>query len=95
MVEVDENGLVKRFREKPQLDGLVSGGFFVFNTKVFDYLDDNAVLEQEPLRRLAEDGQLALYEHRGFWKSMDTYRDWLEFNRMWEAGDTPWKVWED
>ncbi len=95
VVEMNDEGLVQRFREKPQLDGIVSGGFFVFNTRVFDYLDDNVVLEQEPLRRLAEDGQLALYEHKGFWKSMDTYRDWLEFNRMWEEGNTPWKVWED
>ena len=88
-----EGGLVRRFREKPQLDGLVSGGFFVFRRGVFDYLDDNCVLEQEPLARLAEDGELAVYKHRGFWKSMDTYRDFLELNQMWERRDRPWQVW--
>lgn len=84
---------VRRFREKPRLDGLVSGGFFVFRRGVFDFLDDNSVLEQEPLARLAEEGQLAVYEHHGFWKSMDTYRDFLEFNQMWERPERPWQVW--
>lgn len=93
VIEVDDNSLVKRFREKPQSDGLISGGFFVFNRKIFDYLDENSILEQEPMMRLAEDRELAVYHHKGFWKSMDTYRDFLELNRMWENNDTPWKVW--
>jgi glucose-1-phosphate cytidylyltransferase len=84
---------VRRFREKPRLDGLVSGGFFVFRRGALDFLDDNSVLEQEPLVRLAEEGQLAVYEHHGFWKSMDTYRDFLDFNQMWERHECPWQVW--
>jgi glucose-1-phosphate cytidylyltransferase len=93
VIEMNSDSLVERFREKPQLDGMISGGFFVFNRKVFDYLDEDCVLEQEPLYRLAKDGELAVYQHKGFWKSMDTYRDFLELNRMWEEGNTPWKVW--
>ncbi|MFQ5790939.1 MAG: glucose-1-phosphate cytidylyltransferase [Acidobacteriota bacterium] len=94
VIELTEDGiLVKRFREKPRLDGVVSGGFFVLHRQVFEYLDEGSVFEQEPLNRLAEDRQLAVYPHRGFWKSLDTYRDFLEFNRMWANKDTPWKVW--
>lgn len=93
VLEVGADSLVRRFREKPQLDGVISGGFFVFDRRIFGYLDENCVLEQEPMRRLAEDGQMAVYTHRGFWKSMDTYRDVQEFKQMWDGGDTPWKVW--
>ena len=94
VAEVDENDIVRRFREKPQLDGTVSAGFFVFNKRIFDYLDDNVVLEQRPLHSLAEDGELALYPHPGFWKSVDTYREWQQLNRMWESGERPWAVWQ-
>jgi glucose-1-phosphate cytidylyltransferase len=95
VLEVDERSLVRRFREKPRLDGLISGGFFVFSRRVFDYLDDDedCVLEQKPLRRMADEGQMAVYQHEGFWKSMDTYRDFQEFNKLWERGETPWRVW--
>lgn len=84
---------VVRFREKPDLDQFVSGGFFVFSRRIFDFLDDDCVLEQRPLMRLADMGELSLYLHKGFWKSMDTYRDYVDLNEMWKAGDTPWKVW--
>ena len=84
---------VDRFREKPQLDYLVNGGFFVFQKRFFDYLDDHCVLEKEPLTRLAEESQLSMYKHDGFWKSMDTYRDFVEYNQMWKDGNTPWKTW--
>lgn len=93
VLDVDSEFRVTSFREKPQLDGMISGGFFVFNRRIFEYLDDVCVLEQEPMRRLAEDGQMAVYRHDGFWKSMDTYRDFNEFNQMWRTGNTPWKVW--
>jgi glucose-1-phosphate cytidylyltransferase len=71
----------------------VSGGFFVFRRDFFQRLDAHCVLEQEPLSGLAADGQLSLYKHAGFWKSMDTYRDFTEYNDLWKRGDTPWKVW--
>jgi len=94
VIEATPDSLVARFKEKPLLEGMISGGFFVFNRKIFDYLDENSILEQEPLAQLAKDGELAVYQHKGFWKSMDTYRDFLELNKMWAEQDTPWKVWK-
>jgi glucose-1-phosphate cytidylyltransferase len=85
---------VQAFSEKPQTgEGLINGGFFVFDKRVFDYLDADPglVFEQEPLRRLAEDGQLMLFEHSGFWQPMDTYREWKLLNDMWDSGQAPWK----
>ena len=93
VIESASGRKVDRFREKPQLDSAVSGGFFVFRREFFLRLDPNSVLEREPLTRLAADGQLSLYRHKGFWKSMDTYRDFVEYNEMWKRGDTPWRVW--
>lgn len=93
VIESQSGDKVDRFREKPQLDSIVSGGFFVFRSEFFQRLDSHCVLEQEPLSGLAADGQLSLYKHAGFWKSMDTYRDFTEYNDMWKRGDTPWRVW--
>ncbi len=87
---------VLEFDEKPTLaEGVVSGGFFVFQREVFDYLDDdpNLFLEQKPLQRLARDGQLSVWMHEGFWHPMDTYRDYLHLNDLWKRGETPWKIW--
>jgi glucose-1-phosphate cytidylyltransferase len=89
-------GVVSSFDEKPQISGgLVNGGFFVCERGFFDYLsdDDDCVLEHEPLRRAAVDGQLAAYAHDGFWQCMDTYREWQLLNRMWESNAPPWRVW--
>ena len=94
LLDLDTNGSVVRFREKPQIDDWVSVGFFVFNRKVFDYLDDNCILEREPLENLAKDGQLVAYRHTGFWHPMDTYRDFLKLNELWRQGGAPWKVGE-
>ena len=74
IMEVGDQGAVRRFREKPQVDGWVNAGFFVFEPGVFAYLDADSVLEQEPLASLAEDGELMAYRHDGFWQPMDTYR---------------------
>jgi glucose-1-phosphate cytidylyltransferase len=87
---------VTEFDEKPTMvEGVVSGGFFVFQREVFDYLDDDPdlFLEQKPLRNLARDGQLSVYLHEGFWHPMDTYRDYLHLNELWKQGETPWKIW--
>ncbi len=90
-----ENGLVKTFKEKPRLDGIINGGFFVFNRKIFSYLiDDSTILEEEPLKRLTRDGQLAMYEHTDFWKCMDTPKDAEELNKLWDSGNASWKVWK-
>ena len=87
---------VTRFAEKPDIEGWASAGFFVFEPAVFDYLGDNGdacVLEQEPMARLAADGQLMAFRHEGFFFAMDTYREVAEINRIWASGDAPWKVW--
>jgi glucose-1-phosphate cytidylyltransferase len=90
-----DGGKVVEFAEKPVAEGVVSGGFFVFQREVFDYLDDDPqlFLEQQPLRQLARDGQLSVYLHEGFWHPMDTYRDYLHLNQVWKQGDPPWKIW--
>lgn len=91
---VDDVPTVARFHEKPQaLEGMINGGYFVFDQRVWDYLEDNDDLyfEREPLMRLAEAGQLAVYQHEGFWQPMDTYREWKLLNELWETGAAPWK----
>ena len=87
--------LVTAFEEKPRGDGgWMNGGFFVLSPEVARYLDgDQAVWEQEPLRALARDGQLASFRHDGFWHPMDTLRDRNELERLWVAGDAPWRCW--
>jgi glucose-1-phosphate cytidylyltransferase len=90
------DGHVVEFNEKPTVaEGVVSGGFFVFNRGVFDYLGDDprTFLELEPLQKLARDRQLGVYVHEGFWHPMDTYRDWQHLNELWKSGRAPWKIW--
>lgn len=91
-----ENGRVTEFNEKPQAaGGLISGGFFVANPRLFDYLegDDSLVFEQEPMRRLVADSQLAVHEHDGFWQPMDTSREYQALNTMYSKGEAPWVRW--
>jgi glucose-1-phosphate cytidylyltransferase len=87
---------VVRFEEKPQLtEGWINGGFFVFDRRVFDYIEnDETVLEQEPLSRLAAEGELAVYRHDDYWRCMDTLRDVEALNRDWNAG-APWAIWRE
>jgi glucose-1-phosphate cytidylyltransferase len=94
VAELDGEGLVRGFAEKPQLDHWVNGGFFCFERGVFSYLDESSVLEREPLERLAADRQLHAYRHSGFWDCMDTYKDAVLLNDLWESGDPPWRVWD-
>jgi len=92
-----DKGRAVEFNEKPTVaEGVVSGGFFVFNREIFDYLNDEPglLLEIDPLRNLARDGELSVYLHEGHWDPMDTYRDYLHLNKTWEE-DPPWKVWKD
>jgi glucose-1-phosphate cytidylyltransferase len=95
VLDVTPDGYVKRFAEKPQAEGWINAGFFVFNRRVFDYLegDDSCVMEREPLERLAAEGQMVAYRHEGFFFAMDTYREYEALNRMWDTGQAPWKVW--
>lgn len=90
-----EGAEVRRFLEKPQTgEGWINGGFFVFERKVLDYLaGDETVLEQEPLERLAQEGQLAAFKHEGFWQPMDTLREHRLLTSLWASGKAPWKTW--
>ncbi len=87
---------VKSFQEKPKGDGgTINGGFFVLSPDVIDYIEgDETIWEQEPLMRLAEEGELMAYEHTGFWQPMDTLRDKQLLERLWENGKAPWKIWK-
>ncbi len=89
------DGRVQRFLEKPKGDGRwVSGGFFVCEPSVIDRISgDEDILEGAPMEGLAANGQLAVWKHEGFWAAMDTLRDKQALERMWQAGDAPWKVW--
>ena len=90
-----EDGIVKSFKEKPQSNDIINGGFFVLNKKVFDYIskDSNCIFEKEPMMNLARDGQLSVYQHEGFWTAIDTYKDLLDVNEMWDQNKALWKVW--
>jgi glucose-1-phosphate cytidylyltransferase len=90
-----DGATVTGFREKREHDiEFVSGGFFVMNRGIIDYLTGDAcVLEQEPMQRLTAEGQLMAYRHTGFWQCMDTYREFEYLNRLWTAGNPAWKVW--
>ena len=90
VLEMQDDGLVQSFREKPQTDGWVNVGFFVFEPGVMDYLSEDSILEQEPLAKLAADGQLVAFRHEGFWQPMDTYREARILNDLWSSGKAPW-----
>lgn len=94
-LEID-NCQIKRFMEKPRGDGaMINGGFFILSPRVLDYLENDAtVWEQQPLQRLATDGELMAFEHHGFWQPMDTLRDKTYLEELWESGKAPWKTWE-
>jgi len=81
---------VEGFVEKPRSEHWINGGFFCFEPAVLDYLSDDSVLEREPLERLAADGQLRAFRHEGFWDCMDTYKDAVVLNDLWETGAAPW-----
>lgn len=92
-----EGNRVASFREKPQGDGAwINGGFFVLEPGVLDYIkDDMTVWEQEPLQMLAKDEMLSAYKHHGLWQPMDTLRDKMYLDSLWESGKASWKVWSE
>lgn len=94
-VEIQQNGIVKRFVEKPQGDGgWINGGFFVLNYEIFNYLkNDMEVFEKQPLETLAKENGLAAYKHKGYWQSMDSMRDRVILEKSWIGGTAPWKIW--
>jgi len=93
-LNISDNRIL-RFEEKPPGDsGWVNGGFFVLSPKVMDYIkDDSTVWEREPMERLARERELGAFLHRGFWQPMDTLRDRLHLEDLWNSGNPPWKVW--
>lgn len=95
-LDLDGGNEVRGFQEKPKGDGSwINGGFFVMEPSVFDYIDGDAtILEREPLEKLAKDGQLVAYKHDGFWQPMDTLRDKLLLENLWEDDRAPWKLWQ-
>ena len=93
IVELHPDGAVARFAEKPQDTQWVNIGFFVFEAGALEYMDEGSALEATPLQALAADQQLMAFQHKGFWKPMDTYRETQEFNDMWARDEAPWRNW--
>jgi glucose-1-phosphate cytidylyltransferase len=94
-LDLDASSQVKTFVEKPKGDGgMVNGGFFVLSTKVIDLIDDDqCIWERKPLETLATQGNLLAYQHTGFWQPMDTLRDKISLEELWQTGKAPWKAW--
>ncbi len=94
-LNINSNGIVDAFQEKPDGDGAwINGGFFVLEPSVLDYIEGDYISwENEPLDRLSKEGQISAYLHHGFWRPMDTLRDKLYLNKLWNSNEAPWKVW--
>jgi len=90
VAEIGDAGEVTGFVEKPRSEHWINGGFFVFEPEVLDRLSGDSVLEREPLEGLARDGQLSAFRHRGFWDCMDTYKDLVTLNDLWQRGEAKW-----
>lgn len=93
LIKLDGENFVTEFQEKPKLNEWINGGFFVFRKEIFQYLDEESVLERAPLEKLSAENHLKAYRHEGFWKCMDTYKDNLEFKELWQTGRALWKIW--
>lgn len=94
-IQIGQEDIVTSFFEKPKGDGTwINGGFFVLEPAVFDYIEgDSTIWERNPLERLASEDQLAAYKHYGFWRPMDTLRDKILLEELWNSGRAPWKMW--
>ena len=95
-LDIHDDHKVSSFKEKPKGDGgMINGGFFVLSPKVIDLIEgDQTIWERDPLERLAETGQLAAYQHHGFWHPMDTLRDKTYLEELWASDKAPWKTWQ-
>lgn len=96
VLEIDENGVINRFREKSDSDGgVINAGYMVLEPQIFDYIEnDEEIFEKRPLETLAAEGELKAYMHHGFWKCMDTQRDKQQLEKMIANGQAPWMIWE-
>ena len=97
VLDIGPDNTIRSFREKAASDGaIINGGFMVLNPEVFYYLeDDTTVFEQEPMTRLAAEGQLMSFYHDGFWQCMDTQREMQLLETLWQSGNAPWKIWKE
>lgn len=89
-----ESNIITHFEEKPILDHWINGGFFVFQKQVFNYLKESDILEKQTFNRLVKDKEAAAYKHYGFWECMDTYKDNLKLNEIWQSKRAPWALWK-
>jgi len=94
LVEFDNNFQVNNFVEKPKLDGFINIGFMAFKKEFFEYLNNDSVLELQPLMELTNSSQLNAFIHKGYFEPMDTYREYLNLNKLWNTGNPPWEVYE-
>ena len=93
IVKINDNGVIRDIIEKPTMKNLwINGGFAILNRKIFKYLNLGE-LEDTVYQKLCKERNICAYMHLGFWKSMNTYKDFLELNKMWNSGDRPWKNW--
>jgi glucose-1-phosphate cytidylyltransferase len=90
VADVDEEGRVAGFVEKPRSEHWINGGFFCFEPEALSYMEEDSVLEREPLKRLAAEDRLRGHRHEGFWDCMDTYKDAVVLNDLWARGEAPW-----
>jgi len=90
VADLDPDGRVLGFHEKPRAEHWINGGFLLCQPGALDYLEPDSTLEREPLERLAADGQLRAHRHHGFWACMDTYKDAVALNDLWASGEPPW-----
>lgn len=97
VLDIGPDNVIRSFREKSDSDGaVINGGFMVMNPQVFNYLkDDQTVFEQEPMQRLASEGELMSFYHDGFWQCMDTQREMKKLEELWQSKQAPWKIWKD
>ncbi|CAN2169989.1 GCD1 Nucleoside-diphosphate-sugar pyrophosphorylase involved in lipopolysaccharide biosynthesis/translation initiation factor 2B, gamma/epsilon subunits (eIF-2Bgamma/eIF-2Bepsilon) [Candidatus Nanopelagicaceae bacterium] len=93
VVDINAEGLISDFHEKPVVDDWINGGYFVLEPKIFDFINGNVAFEDAPLKKLADSGNLYAYKHAGFWQPMDTYREYLDLNAVWDSGAAEWKIW--
>jgi glucose-1-phosphate cytidylyltransferase len=94
VVDFNDEGLVSQFKEKPKVNDWINMGYFVFEPGIFSYLSPDSVLEEEPLRLLANQNEIGAHKHSGFWQPMDTYRESLLLNNLWDSGLATWKTWK-
>tara|TARA_B100000003_G_C10870824_1_gene347007 strand:- start:20 stop:721 length:702 start_codon:yes stop_codon:yes gene_type:complete len=92
LVEFDKNQTINKFIEKPKLDGFINIGFMIFKKRFFDFLNEDSILESSPLNALTNIGELNAFIHKGYFEPMDTYREYLHMNNLWNSGNAPWTI---